>query len=165
MPGIDHGPCMPNRSLGTLAKGFPQTGPALPGHRRWCCRCFSLHARTCRKRSPLQRSFAVQPSTPAFEAITRNKLIVTLLALVTVLVSLLIQTPVQATPLPSQVLHPSLALANLAVNPPSKPPGNHSDDATATAPTGDRLDLTEPPTTPETGATHRAIDYSDSKHS
>jgi hypothetical protein len=94
-----------------------------------------------------------------------KQLIVSLLAVVSVLVSLLVQNPVHAATLPSQVLHPSPSLATLAVNPPSKAPGIHSDDATATAPTGDRLDLTEPPTTPETGATHRAIDYSDSKHS
>ncbi len=94
-----------------------------------------------------------------------NKLIVTLLALVTVLVSLLIQTPVQATPLHSGYLHSSRALSSLAVNPPSKPRTDTSDNATATVPTGDRLDLTNPPTTSETGATHRAIDYSDSKHS
>lgn len=94
-----------------------------------------------------------------------NKLIVTLLALVTVLVSLLIQTPVQAAPMLASHLHPSLALSRLAVNPPPKSKADTSDDATATAPTGDRLDLTNRPSTPETGATHRAITYSDSKHS
>jgi hypothetical protein len=88
-----------------------------------------------------------------------------LLAFFSVLFSLWLQAPVRAAPFPAR-FHPGLmATTNLAVNPASKPKGDRSGDATATAPTGDRLDLTTPPTSPETGATHRAIEFSDSKHS
>jgi hypothetical protein len=97
--------------------------------------------------------------------VTMIQRVLSLLALATVLLSLWVQAPVQAAPLPAG-LHASLmATTTLAVNPASKPKGDRSGDATASAPTGDRLDLTSPPTSPETGATHRAIGYSDSKHS
>ncbi len=87
-----------------------------------------------------------------------------LLALVSVLLSLWIGAPVQAAPRQA-VPYKSLMATSMAVNPVSKPKGDRTGDATALAPTGDRLDLTNPPTTPETGATKRAIKYSESKHS
>jgi len=84
--------------------------------------------------------------------VTMIQRVLSLLAFVSVLLFLWLQAPVQAAALPVRH-HPGLmATTNLAVNP-------------ASAPTGDRLDLTSPPTTPETGATHRAIEFSDSKHS
>ena len=91
--------------------------------------------------------------------------VLSLLAFVSVLLSLWLQAPVQAAPPPARLHAGLMATTNLAVNPASKPKGDHTGDATASAPTGDRLDLTSPPTTPETGATHRAIEFSDSKHS
>jgi hypothetical protein len=97
---------------------------------------------------------------------TMMQRIVSLLAFVSVLLSLWLQAPVQAAPLPAR-LHAGLRAAAppLAVNPASKPKGDSSGDATALTPTAERLDLTSPPTTPETGATHRAIEFSDTKHS
>jgi len=97
--------------------------------------------------------------------ITMIQRLFSLLAFVSVLLSLWLQAPVQAAPPPATLPAALMATTNLAVNPPSKPKGDRTGDATASAPTGDRLDLTSPPTTPETGATHRAIGYSDSKHS
>ena len=97
--------------------------------------------------------------------VTMMQRVFSLLAFVSVLLSLWLQAPVQAAPVPAR-LHAGLrATTHLAVNPASKPKGDRSGDATASAPTTDRLDLTSPPTTPETGATHRAIEFSDSKHS
>jgi hypothetical protein len=91
--------------------------------------------------------------------------VLSLLAFVSVLLSLWLPAPVQAAPLPAR-FHPALmTTTKLAVNPASKPKGDRRGDATASAPTADRLDLTSPPTSPETGATHRAIEFSDSKHS
>ncbi len=91
--------------------------------------------------------------------------VLSLLAFVSVLLSLWLQAPVQAAPLVARVHSALVATTNLAVNPASKPKGDRAGDATASAPTGDRLDLTSPPTSPQTGATHRAIEFSDSKHS
>lgn len=91
--------------------------------------------------------------------------VLSLLAFVSVLLSLWLPAPVQAAPLPEKIHSALMATTNLAVNPASKPKGDRSGDATASAPTGDRLDLTSPPTSPETGATHRAIEFSDSKRS
>ena len=91
--------------------------------------------------------------------------VLSLLAFVSVLLSLWLQAPVQAAPPPARLHAGLMATTNLAVNPASKPKGDRTGDATASAPTADRLDLTSPPTTPETGVTHRAIEFSDSKHS
>ena len=91
--------------------------------------------------------------------------VLSLLAFVSVLLPLWLQAPVQAAPLPTRLHAGLVATTNLAVNPASKPKGDRSGDATASAPTADRLDLTSPPTSPETGSTHRAIEFSDSKHS
>ena len=88
-----------------------------------------------------------------------------LLAFISVLLSVWLQAPVQAAPLPARPHAALMAPTYLAVNPASKPKGDRSGDATASAPTADRLELTNPLTTPETGATHRAIEFSDSKHS
>ena len=97
--------------------------------------------------------------------ITMIQRFLSLLAIVSVLLPLWLQAPVQAAPLPARLHSALVATTNLAVNPASKPKGDRTGDATASAPTGDRLDLTTPPTTPETEATHRAIEFSDSKHS
>ena len=97
--------------------------------------------------------------------VTMIQRVLSLLAFVSVLLSLWLQAPVQAAALPVRHHPGSIATTNLAVNPASKPKGDRTGDATASAPTGDRLDLTSPPTTPETGATHRAIEFSNSKHS
>lgn len=91
--------------------------------------------------------------------------VLSLLAVVSVLLSLWLQAPVQAASLPARFHSALMATTNLAANPASKPKGDRTGDATASAPTGDRLDLTSPPTSPQTGATHRAIEFSDSKHS
>jgi hypothetical protein len=91
--------------------------------------------------------------------------VLSLLAFVSVLLPLWLQAPVQAAPLPTRLHAGLMATTNLAVIPASKPKGDRTGDATASAPTADRLDLTSPPTSPETGATHRAIEFSDSKHS
>jgi len=97
--------------------------------------------------------------------VTMIQRIFSLLAFFSVLLSLWLRAPVQAAPLPARLHAGLMANPNLAVNPASKPKGDRTGDATASAPTGDRLDLTSPPTSPETGAAHRAIGYSDSKHS
>jgi len=97
--------------------------------------------------------------------VTMMQRLFSLLAFVSVLLSLWLQAPVQAAPLPVRHHAGLMATNNLAVNPASKPKGDRLGDATASAPTADRLDLTSPPTSPETGATHRAIEFSDSKRS
>ena len=97
--------------------------------------------------------------------LTMVERVLSLLAFVSVLLPLWLQAPVQAAPLPTRLHAGLMATTNLAVNPASKPKGYRTGDATASAPTADRLDLTSPPTSPETGATHRAIEFSDSKHS
>ena len=97
--------------------------------------------------------------------LTMVERVLSLLAFVSVLLPLWLQAPVQAAPLPTRLHAGLMATTNLAVNPASKPKGDRTGDATASAPTADRLDLTSPPTSPETGATHRAIEFSDSKHS
>ena len=100
-----------------------------------------------------------------FATFTMIQRVLSLLAFVSVLISLWLQAPVQAAPLPARLHAGLMTTTNLAVNPASKPKGDRTGDATASAPTADRLDLTSPPTSPETGATHRAIEFSDSKHS
>jgi hypothetical protein len=97
--------------------------------------------------------------------LTMVERVLSLLAFVSVLLPLWLQAPVQAAPLPTRLHAGLMATTNLAVIPASKPKGDRTGDATASAPTADRLDLTSPPTSPETGATHRAIEFSDSKHS
>ncbi len=93
-----------------------------------------------------------------------KKLTLSLLTLGTLLIALIFQAPALETPMSSIDPIVSLSRPSLAVHLFSSFRKKGPHQATALAPTEDRLDLTNPPTTPVTGATKRAIDFSDDKH-